>query len=172
MIGVILLWSTIYGCSVAKERNDSPTVEAAFSPQAGALELILRSIHEAKTSIHIAAYSFTSKPIATALRDAHHRGVKVKLVADVKANRKYSAIQFLANAGVPVRTNDKFAILHDKYMVIDESIVQTGSFNYTAAAATRNAENVIVIRDSAIAHQYLSDWQGLWKSGVDTQARY
>ena len=43
-------------------------------------------------------------------------------------------------------------------MVIDEHIVITGSFNFTRAADSRNAENVIIIDDSVVAKQYLQNW--------------
>ena len=38
--------------------------------------------------------------------------------------------------------------MHNKFMVVDGDAVQTGSFNYTTSAATRNAENVLVVQDS------------------------
>lgn len=37
-----------------------------------------------------------------------------------------------------------FAIHHDKLIVVDGKHVQSGSFNYTASAQTRNSEYVMV----------------------------
>jgi hypothetical protein len=48
-------------------------VEIAFSPSGGATELVVKTIESAKTSVRVAAYSFTSKPIAQAL--AKKRGI-------------------------------------------------------------------------------------------------
>jgi phosphatidylserine/phosphatidylglycerophosphate/cardiolipin synthase-like enzyme len=39
-------------------------------------------------------------------------------------------------------------------MVIDQALVITGSFNFTRAAETRNAENLLLIRDPALAAAY------------------
>ena len=39
-------------------------------------------------------------------------------------------------------------------MVIDGETVITGSFNFTKATQEKNAENVLVIRDKALAAQY------------------
>jgi hypothetical protein len=42
-------------------------------------------------------------------------------------------------------------------MIIDGATVITGSFNFTKAAEEHNAENMLVIRDAALAEQYASD---------------
>ena len=44
-------------------------------------------------------------------------------------------------------------------MIIDAGTVITGSFNFTKAAEESNAENLLVIRDSAIAEEYAANWQ-------------
>jgi phosphatidylserine/phosphatidylglycerophosphate/cardiolipin synthase-like enzyme len=141
--------------------------EVAFSPDPAALQLVLKGIRQARRSIHLAAYVFTSKPVATALLEARRRGVEVAVVADKQENqRQYSATRFLANQQLPVRLNGKYAILHDKFMIIDQQHVQTGSFNYTASAASKNAENVLIIWNApALAARYESQWQRLWEEG-------
>lgn len=148
--------------------------ETGFSPNAGALDLVVKGIHSAKSSVLVAAYSFTSKPIATALLDAHRRGVKVAVVADQDSNRKqYSAVQFLANQGVPVRTNGHYAIFHHKFMVIDGQHLETGSFNYSAAAASKNAENVLMLWNvKPIASNFAQEWQRLWNEATPVAKAY
>jgi phosphatidylserine/phosphatidylglycerophosphate/cardiolipin synthase-like enzyme len=37
--------------------------------------------------------------------------------------------------------------------------VITGSFNFTKAAQEKNAENLLIIRDQALATQYTQNWQ-------------
>jgi len=46
--------------------------EAAYSPHGGSLSLVLKTIDDVQKSIHVAAYSFTSKPVATALLAAQY----------------------------------------------------------------------------------------------------
>ena len=122
----------------------------------------------------VAAYTFTSKPITTALLDAHKRGVSVFILADEKEAKKgYSSAQFLANSGVQVRTNDRYDIMHHKFLVIDKLHVQTGSFNYSKAAAEKNAENVLVIWDAPdLANKYGQEWMKLWNEGQQMKAHY
>jgi phosphatidylserine/phosphatidylglycerophosphate/cardiolipin synthase-like enzyme len=60
---------------------------------------------------------------------------------------------------VPVWIDDALAIAHNKVVIIDGERVVTGSFNFTAAADTRNAENVVVIDSRAVAGLFLANWE-------------
>jgi phosphatidylserine/phosphatidylglycerophosphate/cardiolipin synthase-like enzyme len=124
------------------------------------MQSIVQSLAGAKRSIRAQAYSFTSAPIAKALLDAHKRGVQVQVILD-KSQRsdKYSSADFLANQGVPVVIDANHAIAHNKIIVIDGETVLSGSFNFTKAAQTTNAENLLIIRDPALAAQYTQNWE-------------
>jgi phosphatidylserine/phosphatidylglycerophosphate/cardiolipin synthase-like enzyme len=150
------------------------TYEIGFSPMGTSLSIILKAINDAEKTILVAAYSFTSKPISTALVEAHKRGVAVWVVADAKSNSgQYSAVSYLANQRVPVRVNRHYAIFHHKFMVIDGRHLETGSFNYSAAAVDKNAENVLLLRDvPEIARTYAREWEKLWKEGEEVKPRY
>lgn len=142
--------------------------DIGFSPGGTSLTVVLRGIESARSDILLAAYGFTSKPIAQALLAAARRGVRVAVVADQKANsRSYSAVTFLANQGVPVRLNGNYAIHHHKFMVIDGRHLETGSFNYTQAAVKSNAENVILLWNVPnAAAEYAREWRRLWNEST------
>lgn len=148
--------------------------EVGFSPQGQALNIILGSINGAQSSILVAAYTFTSKPIAEALLKANRRGVKVRIIADEQENtRSYSATRFLANQGVPVRLASNYPIHHHKFLVIDGRHVLTGSFNFSAAAAERNAENVLLLQNvKPIADDYAREWSRVWLESHDLTSQY
>lgn len=139
------------------------TAEVAFSPNLGATELVVQTINSAQTSIRVAAYGFTSKPIIAALIQAHQRGVDVEIVLDKSnAEARYPEGRSLVTQGIPVRLDYRYPIMHDKFALIDGQTVETGSFNFTEGAK-RNAENVIVLRDDpTTAAQYAAEWQRLW----------
>ena len=117
-----------------------------FSPDGGSTEAIIREINRAQHRIWVQAYGFTSAPIAEALIAAHKRGVEVLAVLD-KSNQtdKYTAATFLNNSGIKTLIDDQHAIAHNKVMVIDNTTLITGSFNFTKAAEERNAENLLVL---------------------------
>jgi phosphatidylserine/phosphatidylglycerophosphate/cardiolipin synthase-like enzyme len=117
-----------------------------FSPKGGAEAAIVLALREAQQSVLVQGYSFTSVPIAQAVKEAHQRGVQVLVVLDKSnATGKYSAATFLANAGLKPLIDRKHPIAHNKVMVIDHATVITGSFNFTKAAECCNAENMLVL---------------------------
>jgi phosphatidylserine/phosphatidylglycerophosphate/cardiolipin synthase-like enzyme len=124
-------------------------VAVYFSPGGGATATVVREVNAATQQILVQAYSFTSAPIAKALVDAHTRGVTVLVVLD-KSNETgtYSAATFLTNAGMQPLIDAHHAIAHNKVMVIDSTTILTGSFNFTKAAEEKNAENLLVIKDT------------------------
>ena len=116
-------------------------------------------------------YSFTSPEVVSALVRAKRRGVDVKIVLDEKGNRSkasQAAMNIVVNAGIPLRTNGRYAIMHDKVIIVDNHTVEAGSFNYTRSAASRNSENVLVINEvPEVAQTYLQHWQSRWDGGTD-----
>lgn len=155
---IILLYFLIITSTI-----NAKDIEVGFSTTGNALNIILNAINNAKKNIHLAAYSFTSKPVSLALLEAKKRGVNIKIIADKKANiNKYTAVTFLKNYHIDTCLTGHYSIMHNKFMVIDNSIVQTGSFNYSASASKRNAENVIVIYNKDIANIYQKEFDRLY----------
>jgi phosphatidylserine/phosphatidylglycerophosphate/cardiolipin synthase-like enzyme len=135
-----------------------------FSPGGSAEGIVIEAIQSAKGSLLIACYEFTSRDIAEQVELAAHRGVKVRVVADSRAAAsKYSQVPLLQAAGIPVRLATDYAIMHNKFMVIDDNAIETGSFNYTDGAVRHNAENVVWewdVKDKAAV--YAAEWNRLW----------
>ncbi len=139
---------------------DCPSLTVYFSPQGGATEAIVKELENAKTSILVQAYSFTSAPIAKALVAAHEREVKVEILLDKShLTAQYTSAPFVAKAGIPVKIDSAHDVAHNKIMIIDSKIVITGSFNFTKSAEDKNAENLLVIRDKETAGKYVKKWQ-------------
>ncbi len=65
-----------------QEQPPSFNWEVYFSPHGGCTEAIVKELRQAKTSVLVQAYSFTSAPIAKAPIDAHKRGVKIQAILD------------------------------------------------------------------------------------------
>jgi phosphatidylserine/phosphatidylglycerophosphate/cardiolipin synthase-like enzyme len=149
--------------STIVQAPEEQVIEYGFSPNGKAEALVLKVINTSKRSIRLAAYSFTSPAVVRALTSAKKRGVDVQIVVDEKGNKSKSgtaALNLISGAGIPARTNARYAILHDKYIVADERHVQTGSFNYSRAAANSNSENVLVIwNNPELARPYLDHWR-------------
>lgn len=152
LILLLTLWASIAWADTA--------VTVCFTPGGKCTDAIVTVLSHAKRTVLVQAYSFTSAPIAKALLDAHKRGVQVQVILD-KSQRaeKYSSADFLANQGVPTMIDATHAIAHNKVIIIDGDTVITGSFNFTKAAQDRNAENLIIIRDTTVAAPYTQNWE-------------
>ena len=139
--------------------HDVPA-EVYFSPRGGAQDALVQRIGAAAQSVHVLAYSFTSKPIAEALALAQARGVAVLVVLDrSQRTAKGGQAQALAAAGCTVWLDRAHAIAHNKIMVFDGRSTATGSFNFTASAEERNAENLLLIDSPDLARLYLDEWE-------------
>lgn len=131
-----------------------------FSPRGGCTDAIVSAVGEANTSLHVQAYSFSSHRITKAVIAAKNRGVKVAVILDKnKSAEKYSDLPALLAAGVDTWIDGAHQIAHNKIMIIDGETVITGSFNFTWSAETQNAENLLVIRDKALAARYEGNFQ-------------
>ena len=142
------------------------TVEVLFTPWDDAEGAIVRSLGDARQSIHVQAFLLTSRSIARALQEAQGRGVRVEVLADREMLRKgeNSQLPVLAAAGIPVWLETRYASAHNKVLLIDaespSGFVITGSYNFTWSAQARNAENLLLLRGNLpLARRYLENWR-------------
>ena len=169
----LLIWLLGVVATPVRAQPDNPdmTVEVLgvyFTPPANAVTAIIKAIDASEREVLVQAYGFTHNGIAQALVRAHQRGVSVRVLLDKKsASSNRYVIGVLQNAQIHVRQDGKHAIAHNKVMVIDLRTVITGSFNFTNSAATRNAENFLILKSEDLAQQYRLQWTSHWAHGVD-----
>ncbi len=137
------------------------TITTATTPMESAL---LSLIDGAEETIDVALYGLNRQSVVDALIDAHDRDVMVQVVGDDDAaSGAYSTwYQALEDGGITVVTDASGYIQHNKFFVIDSEIVWTGSTNLTDNGFTRNANNSIVITDTALASVYLTEFDEMW----------
>jgi len=134
-----------------------------FSPNGGCQEAVISEITQAQKSIDIAMYSITSREIAQAIVKAKGRGVKVKIVLDKsQILEHFSKSKYLINKDVDVKFHLGPGLMHDKFAVIDDHILLTGSFNWTASGEMKNSENLLVLTDDRLAQKYTKQFKHLW----------
>jgi phosphatidylserine/phosphatidylglycerophosphate/cardiolipin synthase-like enzyme len=141
-------------------------VQACFSPPlpggCDPASAVIREIVIAKKGVRVQMYALTSREIVSALIDAKRRGLDVRAIVDrsqLESDQSdASAVARLLSADIPVLVDTVPGLMHNKILIVDDETVVTGSFNYTWSAENRNAENLIVIHDSAIAAEYAQNW--------------
>lgn len=142
------------------------TVEVLFTPWDDAEGALLRTIRKARHTIHVQAYTFSSRNIGWALGEAKKRGVHVEMLTDREqaTRNEHSLVNTLHDAGVAIWFEVRYAAAHNKVMIIDgetpDAVVVTGSYNFTFSAQARNAENMLILRGNpALARAYLDNWR-------------
>ncbi|WP_232224377.1 phospholipase D family protein [Candidatus Paracaedibacter symbiosus] len=163
----LIFGASYFGAEVYQHHNSYHDIDgiwkACFTPNKRCQQLIIQNINEAQESIHLMAYSFTDTDIADALVEARQRNVDVKVILDhsnLKANNPL--LKELVEKKIDVRIDKPQGLAHSKVCVTDGRIVLTGSYNFSAAAFKKNAENLLVIHDKTVAEQYIANWQNRW----------
>jgi len=141
-------------------------IQACFSPPlpggCDPLATVVQTIDGARKTVLVQMYALTSREITSALVNAKRRGVDVRAIVDrsqLREDRSDTyAVGRLASGGVPVLVDTVPGLMHNKVMIVDGATVVTGSFNYTWSAEHRNAENLLVIHDPALAAEYTQNW--------------
>lgn len=139
----------------------SPKAEARFSPGEDVGAFIVAHLQSARRVVRMQAYLFTDRRIANALLAARKRGVEVEIVGDAQqaATGGLPHLKALERTGARVWLDGGHAAAHDKVIVLDDAVVITGSYNYTAAAQSKNAENVVAISgDAALAARFVQNF--------------
>ena len=153
---LVTFWAPARAAELVLPRDTR--VQVFFSPRGGCTEACVAAINAARSEVKVMAYSFTSAPIAGALKAAHDRGVQVLVILDKsQLTERYSGLGYIARAGIPVWVDSAHAIFHDKVIIVDQHVLLQGSF--TKSAEFDNAENMLVIENRELAEFYLANWE-------------
>ena len=116
---------------------------------------ILGNINNAKSSIDIAIYGYSTVPkIEEAIKNAINRGVKIRLVYDLDSNGENiypntnDIVKLIASNNSDRFSSEASKIMHNKFYIFDEKIVITGSANLSHTDLSGYNSNSILVIDS------------------------
>lgn len=139
------------------------SINVYFSPNGGCQQAVISEIKKATETIDIAMYYLSSKEIAQALLEAQKNNVRVRIVLDQGQEiESASKSGYLVKHGFQVRYHLGFGLMHNKFAIIDNRSMITGSFNWTLTAEERNEENLLVITDQGTIEKYRERFEYLW----------
>lgn len=109
-------------------------------------------------------FNLTNDVLANAVIERHNAGVDVRVISDDECMKnKGNDIQTLADAGIPTRTDDAEQYhMHNKFMLVDNAFLLTGSFNWTFQAGSNNQENLLVVDHPYYLDKYSTEFEKLW----------
>ncbi len=182
---IVLLFLCLFPVlAFTQEQKPITHYQVLFSPEDKVADALISLIEKEKQSVKAAVYCLMHRGIAKALTDAHQRGVHVEVIIDPYSLKSRSPVMKMSEARVPLfvwnpvaaitekKTKKRRSLMHDKFCVLGNNRVWTGSFNFTAEATNANQENVILLENEEIASLYLKEFQRLKKEGCQPFNEY
>ncbi len=167
------LWNGIYASGdeikYKKINSNNMVIENYFCPEdceINGINKIINLLNNANKSIKVAIFSFTHEDIADELVKADIKGLDVEVLVERRQrNVQNSQYSRLRDFGIDIKVDGNKQNMHHKFIVIDDSIVITGSPNFSWSGFNRNDENMLIIYDRGLALKYLDEFSGLFWGG-------
>lgn len=119
---------------------------------------IVADLERAQKSIDIAVFDLRLSTFTDALVRAADRGVTVRALVDYDANQDAAefkdAVAKLEQAGISVIKDERSAFMHNKFALIDNRLLWTGSMNFTPNDVYRNNNNMLRLDNRALIQNY------------------
>jgi phosphatidylserine/phosphatidylglycerophosphate/cardiolipin synthase-like enzyme len=132
-------------------------------------------INRAKYTVDIAQYDYTSTAsgqlavIATAANNAQARGVIVRWIYDGSSTNSGLSLLNASIKTLGSPTTSNYGIMHDKFMIVDvnspdstNTIVMTGSQDWSAEQTNSDYNNILFIQSKSIALAYYREFNKMW----------
>jgi phosphatidylserine/phosphatidylglycerophosphate/cardiolipin synthase-like enzyme len=146
---------------------DGVQVEVYFSPDDDIADRIVEVLRSAEKSIEFMVYTFTSDVLAEAILERGQAGVEVRGVIERdQASNPGSDYQRFLQAGLDVRLDSNPRNMHHKVIIIDDSILITGSYNFSRSAEEDNDENVLILYDVRVSEEYLIEFTRIFENAT------
>jgi mitochondrial cardiolipin hydrolase len=139
----------------------------AFTRDDSVAKLIEGLVAGSRASVDAALYRFNSPALAHVLAEAAGRGLRLRLVLDDSRFQIDPTTQSLMEMlRLPYRLSDgrrgRGSKMHHKFVILDASLVLTGSYNWTVESERDNYENMVVVRDLTTVRQFKEEFEVLW----------
>jgi phosphatidylserine/phosphatidylglycerophosphate/cardiolipin synthase-like enzyme len=162
MFKTFLIFIVTISLSIISPAYADP-IRVLFSPNGGCQVGVIQEISKAQKTIDIAMYDLTNREICQELIKAKGKGVGIRIFLDQgEGNSRYSKGRYLMDKGIDIRFYTGTGLMHNKFAVIDNKVLITGSFNWTIAAERENQENLLIITDENAVRQYVQRFEMLW----------
>lgn len=139
--------------------NDEPVVNEAYFQDIQ--NRILTALDSADVSITLVMAWFTNDTLFQKILEKQTQGLDIKIaIFDDGINRKYG-VDLSQIPHIRIRRGQRGGLMHNKFCVIDNQVVITGSYNWSDNAEFKNDENVTVEYDPKQATKYSVEYRRL-----------
>ena len=130
-----------------------PSCPPAEERIGGMDEIVAEDIVNAAFQVDIAAFDLDSEPMIEALISAEEAGNIVRVVVDDE-HTPAEVINRLRRNGVSVVEDQRSALMHNKFVIIDQEVLWTGSTNFSSNGIFCNNNNMVRIHSLDLAANY------------------
>lgn len=135
--------------SIPHEQNNA-NIEVYFCPEDDCERILYDFLDSAEDSINCALFDLDLSSIIQLLEEKNAR-----IITD---DDNFENIEHLRN----VKHDNRSALMHQKFCVIDSKKIFTGSFNPTENGAYKNNNNMLLIESKILAQNYEDEFQEMW----------
>lgn len=141
-------------------------IEFYFCPEDNCRKGVLDTLENAEHNICIAAFALTDDALSDELIELSSSGINVYgTIESRNVNLLGSKVSMLEGQGnIALRLDSNEANMHNKFFVIDNKSVITGSANPSKNGYENNDENVLIIHNEEIAQAYLDECNRIFQS--------
>lgn len=154
---------------VAERSSDSAEIKApqdldvCFAPDEFCDLKLVKFIESAEKSIDVGIFDINLDQLVHTLLVKSKKGVAVRIVVDQRQSKgTHSLVSTLIKGGADIRYGKQRGIFHNKFVIVDEKMIETGSFNFNNHAALANQENQIFLANPAIVKRYKDRFDSIW----------
>lgn len=125
---------------------------------------IIEQLNEANSTIRIAIAWFTNDDLYQTILRLLDKKIHIELIIiDDHINRNEFGLDFnvFISKGGHLFLSTQTKNMHNKFCVIDNNSVITGSYNWTYYAEKRNWENIVATSEKPIINQYIREFDDI-----------
>jgi phosphatidylserine/phosphatidylglycerophosphate/cardiolipin synthase-like enzyme len=126
---------------------------------------IMNAIGSAKKSFCGAFYDISAPRIIDAILRAKNRGIEIRIVTELD-NSKKREFGRITSAEIPVVCDNRKGFMHNKFAIIDDEYVWTGSYNLTENCSGKNNNNAIMIKSPDLAKIFKAEFNEMFDDRV------
>ena len=149
-----------------------------FAPNDPLQSIVLSHLESAQSSIKMAFFNVRLNQVLTILTQKLNAGLDIHIILDKKQQDQFynDMGERMTMAGLTVtlveRTEAMDSTMHNKFTIIDEKTVMTGSANYSHTAFNISDEDMIIMESTDLAARYQTEFDELLAGGDAVSAPY
>ena len=123
---------------------------------------IRTTLLSAKYSVKVCVAWINGNIYNPIFQELNNRGINIEIIYNHDyTNAKTPIIKLDKMKLFPVRPRLRSALMHDKFCIIDDEILITGSFNWSITAKNHFENIVIIYQDYSLIKQFLHEFEDL-----------